>query len=406
MPGNRRDRTASPARSMHLLLERDPLSEKVHLGKPGVLAARVLVPPKDWRVLPLLREPPPPRPVAHERRVLGGGPSRCVGARTRQLVLTRRCAFFRARAARRCSKSIPSAAPSTTSPTKAGRASRVARRSPNGAAISTALYARERARPVRACMASCKAIHAFDLRQEDFLRRHRRHGNGCRSRYSRARSRDARSLLRPGRERRRAPFRVARLRHARSGRRGLAHHLGRAFQLTNILRDLDEDAGIGRLYLPREDLLARPASTRDDAARGPGESRSGAACAPSSRARRSILRAAAGIMARCPRASVRAPRIMAEVYRADSSDRLDERGFAPPRQQNSHAPRILRRSCATVLRCGLVLMARPVVHIIGAGLAGLAAAVRLAGGAARSLCTRPPARRADAAAPISTRRSA
>src|SRR6516164_3097405 len=34
----------------------------------------------------------------------------------------------------------------------------------------------------------------------------------------------------------------------------LAHHLGRALQLTNILRDLDEDAGMGRLYLPREAL--------------------------------------------------------------------------------------------------------------------------------------------------------
>lgn len=32
----------------------------------------------------------------------------------------------------------------------------------------------------------------------------------------------------------------------------LAHHLGRALQLTNILRDLGEDAGRGRLYLPRE----------------------------------------------------------------------------------------------------------------------------------------------------------
>ena len=31
----------------------------------------------------------------------------------------------------------------------------------------------------------------------------------------------------------------------------LAHHLGRALQLTNILRDLDEDAAFGRLYLPR-----------------------------------------------------------------------------------------------------------------------------------------------------------
>jgi presqualene diphosphate synthase len=34
----------------------------------------------------------------------------------------------------------------------------------------------------------------------------------------------------------------------------LAHHLGRALQLTNILRDIDEDAAIGRLYLPREGL--------------------------------------------------------------------------------------------------------------------------------------------------------
>ena len=34
----------------------------------------------------------------------------------------------------------------------------------------------------------------------------------------------------------------------------LSHHLGRALQLTNILRDIDEDAAIGRLYLPREYL--------------------------------------------------------------------------------------------------------------------------------------------------------
>src|SRR3546814_5694483 len=38
--------------------------------------------------------------------------------------------------------------------------------------------------------------------------------------------------------------------------RDLAHHLGRALQLTNILRDLDEDAAIGRLYLPRELLVS------------------------------------------------------------------------------------------------------------------------------------------------------
>lgn len=32
----------------------------------------------------------------------------------------------------------------------------------------------------------------------------------------------------------------------------VAYHLGRALQLTNILRDVDEDAARGRLYLPRE----------------------------------------------------------------------------------------------------------------------------------------------------------
>ncbi len=46
----------------------------------------------------------------------------------------------------------------------------------------------------------------------------------------------------------------------------LAHHLGRALQLTNILRDIDEDAGIGRLYLPREGLL-HAGITSDDPSR-------------------------------------------------------------------------------------------------------------------------------------------
>lgn len=36
----------------------------------------------------------------------------------------------------------------------------------------------------------------------------------------------------------------------------VAYHLGRALQLTNILRDIEEDAGRGRLYLPKE-LLER-----------------------------------------------------------------------------------------------------------------------------------------------------
>jgi phytoene synthase len=39
------------------------------------------------------------------------------------------------------------------------------------------------------------------------------------------------------------------------GSRDYARELGLAFQLTNILRDLGRDAGEGRIYLPREDLL-------------------------------------------------------------------------------------------------------------------------------------------------------
>src|SRR4029077_15643347 len=43
----------------------------------------------------------------------------------------------------------------------------------------------------------------------------------------------------------------------------LAHHLGRALQLTNILRDIDEDAAVGRLYLPLEALLLAKIDSTD-----------------------------------------------------------------------------------------------------------------------------------------------
>jgi len=42
-----------------------------------------------------------------------------------------------------------------------------------------------------------------------------------------------------------------------------AHDLGMAFQLTNILRDVAEDAGIGRVYIPEEDM-ERFKVSRDD----------------------------------------------------------------------------------------------------------------------------------------------
>jgi phytoene synthase len=42
--------------------------------------------------------------------------------------------------------------------------------------------------------------------------------------------------------------------YAHPGTRGYARDLGIAFQLTNILRDVGEDARRGRIYLPQEDL--------------------------------------------------------------------------------------------------------------------------------------------------------
>ena len=58
----------------------------------------------------------------------------------------------------------------------------------------------------------------------------------------------------------------------------LAHHLGRALQLTNILRDIDEDASVGRLYLPREALAAAGVTT-DEPLEAAADPKLAAACA-------------------------------------------------------------------------------------------------------------------------------
>jgi presqualene diphosphate synthase len=109
----------------------------------------------------------------------------------------------------------------------------------------------------------------------------------------------------------------------------LAHHLGRALQLTNILRDLDEDAGRGRLYLPREALEAAGIGITDPALvlMHPAL---GAACAPVIERARNHFREADAIMDRSPRRSVRAPRIMAEAYKRILT-KLVERGWSAPR---------------------------------------------------------------------------
>ena len=109
----------------------------------------------------------------------------------------------------------------------------------------------------------------------------------------------------------------------------LAHHLGRALQLTNILRDIDEDAGLGRLYLPREELQKCGITSTDphQVAQHPNLPE---VCAPLVDRARGHFAKADEIMARHPRRLVRAPRIMSKYYRA-ILQLLIARGFAAPR---------------------------------------------------------------------------
>jgi presqualene diphosphate synthase len=109
----------------------------------------------------------------------------------------------------------------------------------------------------------------------------------------------------------------------------LAHHLGRALQLTNILRDIDEDAAIGRLYLPREGLLQAGIGSTDplEVAADPALPK---VCAPLTDRARGHFEKADQIMARHSRRVVRAPRIMSKYYRAILA-LLVARGFANPR---------------------------------------------------------------------------
>jgi presqualene diphosphate synthase len=109
----------------------------------------------------------------------------------------------------------------------------------------------------------------------------------------------------------------------------LSHHLGRALQLTNILRDLDEDAAIGRLYLPREALRYAGIATEDIAAVLAHPALTTACLTVAERARGHFEKADA-IMRAQPRAAVKSPRIMGTVYRA-ILDEMMRKGWATPR---------------------------------------------------------------------------
>jgi len=129
----------------------------------------------------------------------------------------------------------------------------------------------------------------------------------------------------------------------------LAHHEGRALQLTNILRDIDEDAARGRLYLPREKLsaigLTNP--TPQEAVDHPAI---GDVCAAVAREAQDHYRQTWAIIARCPRKVTKAPRLMAAAYRL-YLDAVLARGWAKPRARVKPGKAAL---IAVALRHGIV----------------------------------------------------
>ncbi len=149
----------------------------------------------------------------------------------------------------------------------------------------------------------------------------------------------------------------------------VAYALGRALQLTNILRDVGEDAERGRVYLPREYLdeagiLAEPGAVLASRRRCPAFARAwrNGGAELSRRPRRRW---------RCciPRA-MRPAKLMAASYKP-LLKMLRDQQF-----QLCARPRLAAEMAQA--RIGGAAAGFMSVQVIGAGLAGLAAACRLA----------------------------
>ncbi|MGN6374473.1 MAG: presqualene diphosphate synthase HpnD [Sphingomonas sp.] len=113
--------------------------------------------------------------------------------------------------------------------------------------------------------------------------------------------------------------------------RALAHHLGRALQLTNILRDIDEDAAIGRVYLPGEAITAAGITftTPREVTQDPRIDRVARDLAGD--ATRHYAEAHA-ILAQRPRGYLLAPRLMEAAY-ARLLRQMIHHGWVSPRQR-------------------------------------------------------------------------
>ena len=105
--------------------------------------------------------------------------------------------------------------------------------------------------------------------------------------------------------------------------KAVADHLGLALQLTNILRDIEEDAAMGRLYLPRE-LLALASIEWADPAVVIGDPRLRETCRALAIRADEEFRQAEEAIARCSRKAMRPAIIMMMVYRKTLDRLLEE----------------------------------------------------------------------------------
>ncbi|HZL32038.1 MAG TPA: presqualene diphosphate synthase HpnD [Pseudolabrys sp.] len=120
----------------------------------------------------------------------------------------------------------------------------------------------------------------------------------------------------------------------------LAHHLGQALQLTNILRDIDEDAAAGRLYLPSEALHKAGIEGTDPKA-VTAHPRIDVACRFVAERARTHFITSDAIMAAAPRHVIRAPKIMEEVYRKLLDDMVAQGWTRPRVRVHVNKPRLI-----------------------------------------------------------------
>jgi phytoene synthase len=114
----------------------------------------------------------------------------------------------------------------------------------------------------------------------------------------------------------------------------LAHHLGRALQLTNILRDIDEDADIGRLYLPREYLEEMKCCASLDPRAVVARPEIDTVCRKVAALAHTHYDAAKKLLAERPRGRLATPGLMGAVY-SEILAESEEAGFQPPRRRIS-----------------------------------------------------------------------